>query len=229
MRVAGPRALTLSLLVAGMGLLAACGGHDSKSSAAPGSPKNPLVANAESPQEARGSKDAGRKNEAGRTSETGRSSDGARSKGSKKSTGPAGATRGSGKGPGYKDLVDSQQRKPQSRFTPCNLVTKAQARAIVGAPVRDPLEAPQGPTCIYRTAKGKGFITVAVQSVSFKKLRPRLHQPRRIKVSTRTAYCGQYGQAMLYVPLSRGRVLSVAGPCPVARQFAAAAVQRVKG
>jgi hypothetical protein len=169
------RALTLSVLVAGMGLLAACGGNDEKASTAPGSPKNPLVAQSDSSQDAGGSKDAGRNNEAGRTR------DSSRKGGSTKSTGPAGATKGPGKGPGYKDLVDKQQRKPQSRFTPCNLVTKAQARAIVGAPVRDPLEAPQGPTCIYRTTKGKGFVTVAVQSVSFKKLKPRLHQSRRIR------------------------------------------------
>jgi hypothetical protein len=217
------RALTLSVLVAGAGLLTACGGHDEKSSAAPGSPKNPLVAQSDSSQNAGHSKDAGRNNEADRT--RGNTRNGR----SKKSTGPADASRGTGKRPGYKDLVDGQGRKPQSRFTPCNLVSKAQARAFVGAPVRDPLEAPQGPTCIYRTTKGKGFVTVAVQSVSFKKLKPRLRQARRITVSRRTAYCGQYGQAMLYVPLSRGRVLSVAGPCPVARQFAAAAVQRVKG
>jgi hypothetical protein len=217
------RALTLSVLVAAAGLLTACGGHDEKSSAAPGSPKNPLVAQSDSTQDAGRSKDAGRKNEAGRTG------GGTRNGGSEKSTGPAGASRGTGTGPGYKDLVDRQQRKPQRRFTPCNLVTKSQARAIVGAPVRDPLEAPQGPTCIYRTTKGKGFVTVAVQSLSFKKLKPRLRQSRRVTVSRRTAYCGQYGQAMLYVPLSGGRVLSVAGPCPVARRFAAAAVQRVKG
>ena len=31
----------------------------------------------------------------------------------------------------------------------------AQARAIVGAPVQEPLEAPQGPTCIYRTPRGE--------------------------------------------------------------------------
>jgi hypothetical protein len=219
----GVRALTLAVLVVGIALLVACGGNDSKPKAK-GSPENPLVAKTDSPKEAGRSNEAGRPNKPGRSNKSGRST-----KGSTGSSGRPGADQDAQKRPGYKGLVDDQTSRPRSRFTPCNLVTKAQARAIVGAPVRDPLEAPQGPTCIYRAAKGKGFITVAVQSVNFKKLRPQLRQSRRIEISKRPAYCGQYGQAMLYMPLSRGRVLSVAGPCPVARRFAAAAVQRVKG
>jgi hypothetical protein len=63
--------------------------------------------------------------------------------------------------------------------------------------------------------------------VNFKRIKPRLQQVRTVDASGRTAYCGQLGQAMLYVPLSRGRVLSVAGPCDVAQRFAATAVRRI--
>ena len=87
-------------------------------SSPPGSPDNPLVA-----QESVGST-SGRNNEAS----------------------PA-APKAAAK-PGYQSLVERQGSKPRSRFTPCNLVTKAQAQAIVGAPIHDPLEAPKGPTCI---------------------------------------------------------------------------------
>ena len=92
--------------------------------------------------------------------------------------------------PGYQSLVERQGRKPRSRFTPCNLVTKAQAQAIVGAPIRDPLEAPKGPTCIYRTQDGKSFITVAVQSLDFSELKRNIHKRQQVNVSDRSAFCG---------------------------------------
>jgi hypothetical protein len=106
-------------------------------------------------------------------------------------------------------------------------VTKAQAGAIVGAPLQDPLEAPQGPTCIYRSRDGKRFVTLAVQPVAFSKLKRQMHQRRQVAVSNKTAFCGMLGQPILYVPLSGSRVLSVAAPCQVARKFAARAVQRL--
>jgi hypothetical protein len=217
--VTGVRALVVGLVALGLVPLAGCGGDDSTAGSAPGSPDNPLVA-----RTTESASTVGRSNEA--------ASPAHRTKGSQGSGGSGGSAApdgGAATKPGYEQLVERQSSKPQSSFTPCNLVTRSQARAYVGAPVREPLEAAQGPTCIYQAERGKGFVTLAVQSVDFRKLKPRLQQPRRISVSERTAYCGQYGQAMLYVPLSRGRVLTVAGPCPVARQFAAAAVQRLKG
>ena len=106
-------------------------------------------------------------------------------------------------------------------------MTKAQAGAIVGAPLQDPLEAPQGPTCIYRSQDGKRFVTLAVQSVPFSKLKHQMHKRQQVAVSNKTAFCGMLGQPILYVPLSGSRVLSVAAPCQVARKFAARAVLRL--
>jgi hypothetical protein len=126
--------------------------------------------------------------------------------------------------PGYEKLLERQTSKPQSRFTPCNLVSKAQARAILGAAIQDPLEAPQGPTCIYRTRDGKAFITLAVQPLRFSKLKAQLADRRAVTIASRTAYCGRYGQPMLYLPLSSGRVLSVAARCAVAKKFATTAL-----
>lgn len=130
--------------------------------------------------------------------------------------------------PDYQKLLQRQQARPTRRFTPCNLVTRLQAEGIVGAPIRPLLEAPQGPTCIYRAAKGKGLVTVAVQDVEFRKLAGRVQQATKVKLAGRTGTCGQSGQPTLYLPLSGGRVLTVgSAPCDVAKRFASQAVKHL--
>jgi hypothetical protein len=217
------------LLVLMACLLGACGG-DEKAKAPPGSAENPLVAKAEPDassgqlNESAGKQGGGSGSGSGSDSSSGSDSTGRGGGGQSGGSSSTGAPSGR---PGYQDLVKGQSAKPKSAFTPCNLVTKAQASDIVGKPIKDPLEAPQGPTCIYQPASGKTFITVAVQAVEFGKLKRHLGQPTRFTVAKRTAYCGQYGKAVLYVPLSKGRVLSITGPCKVAKQFASAAVRRL--
>jgi hypothetical protein len=129
--------------------------------------------------------------------------------------------------PGYETLVSRQSHRPRTRFSPCNLVTEREAQAIVGAPVQDPIEAAQGPTCIYRSKDGKSFVTLAVQSLDVDALKPRLRLRRRVDVAGRTAYCGTYGQPVLYVELSHRRVLSVTGQCTIATRFARTAVRQL--
>ena len=203
----GVRSLGLIALVLMTALLTACGGQ-STPKPPPGSPQNPLVA--QTPQD---SATAGRLNEAAPAVKGGAGAEGTKPKADAQ--------------PGYQKLVERQGSKPRSRFTPCNLVTKAQAGAIVGAPLQDPLEAPQGPTCIYRSQDGKRFVTLAVQSVAFSKLKRQMHKRQQVAVSDKTAFCGMLGQPILYMPLSGRRVLSVAAPCQVARKFAARAVLRL--
>lgn len=203
----GVRSLGLIALVLMTALLTACGGQ-STPKPPPGSPQNPLVA--QTPQD---SATAGRLNEAAPAAKGGAGAEGTKPKADAQ--------------PGYQKLVERQGSKPRSRFTPCNLVTKAQAGAIVGAPLQDPLEAPQGPTCIYRSQDGKRFVTLAVQSVAFSKLKRQMHKRQQVAVSDKTAFCGMLGQPILYMPLSGRRVLSVAAPCQVARKFAARAVLRL--
>jgi hypothetical protein len=130
---------------------------------------------------------------------------------------------------GYQQLVEQQSRNPQRRFTPCSLVTKAQARAIVGTTIKTPLEAAQGPTCIYRSTPSAGYITVAVQNVSYSTLARGLRGRHRVTVGTRTAVCGSRGRPTVLVALSGGRTLDIAAPCELARQFAVKAVQRLRG
>jgi len=110
---------------------------------------------------------------------------------------------------------------------PCTLVSREQASAILGERIAKPSEAVQGPTCIYRGHKS--FVTVAVQTLDFDKLKPKLGLRQRFALNDKVAYCGNYGQQMLYVPLSQGRVLSVAAPCPRAKRFAALAVRALNG
>jgi hypothetical protein len=199
MRQHAPRLLGLLALVSAGITLTACGGS-SKPPAAAGSPEKPLVAE----QDRLGSAN---------TTNGGRNE---------------GAASPSQVKPGYESLVRKQSSHPRSRFTPCNLVSAAQARAIIGSPMLDPIEAPQGPTCIYRSRDGKSFVTLGVQALDFqKKVKPRLKLSHRVAVGSRTAYCGTYGQPMLYLPLSGGRVLSIAGHCAMAKQFAIKAVRQL--
>jgi hypothetical protein len=185
------------LVLAALGGIAiGCGGDESASSAAPGTPGNPLVA-----EHSELAASGARSNESG-------------------SAGP-------GPQPGYEDLVDAQSSTPRSSFTPCNLVGAARAREIVGTALEPPLEAPQGPTCIYRSRDGKHFVTLAVQPLDFAAIKRDMRGRRHVAVADRSGYCGVHGQPVLYVPISGGRVLSVAGPCGLAREFAASAVERL--
>lgn len=177
--------------------LSACGGGSP--APAPGSPERPLVAQAQPAP-------TGRSNEASQV---------------------PGSRAGQAARPGYKTLLKNQSRHPRTRFTPCNLVTRQQARKIIGAPMREPLEALQGPTCIYRSRDGKSFTAVAVQPVDIGTLKSHLRLRQRVSVSSRTGVCGTLGQPVLYVPLARGQVLSVTGHCGIAARFARTAVRQL--
>jgi hypothetical protein len=179
------RRLCLVLLAVAATFLGACGGDDEpRTSAAPGTPENPLVAQ------------------------------------------PTGDARGS-ETPSYESLLDSQTQKPRSSFTPCNLVPRAKAGAIMGADLKEPLEAPQGPTCIYQTRSGSEMVTVSVQALDFEGVRSQLRRAQPVSVDGQTAWCGQHGQPMLYMPLAQGEVLAVAGQCAIAKRFAASALPRL--
>jgi len=135
---------------------------------------------------------------------------------------------GGGK-PDFRSLVDRQSDDPAQRDSPCAFVTRRQAQEIVGSSLLDPVEAPQGPTCIYRDRSGKTFVTVALQDVGFGALRDDVHRLRRVSVADRRAYCGVYGSPMLFLPLDAGRVLSVTAHCEVAMRFARSAARRLDG
>jgi hypothetical protein len=225
------RRLCLIALALSIVLLTACGGDQSAQNA-PGSPENPLqglpnpaptrvpptseaairrgakvvaIPSAQSPPSIiREQKRVQARNERARekrAAKGGRSSGHAATAGSRRQVAPA----------------------PSAR-RPCSLVTRTQARAIIGAAILEPLEAPQGPTCIYQTPTGKPYITLTVQRASYARLQEQVRRRHSIAVADRRGVCGSYGRPMLYVPVGGGRVLSVAAPCAIASRFAARAI-----
>jgi hypothetical protein len=192
-----PRRAILGLVLSTTVAAAVAGCGDSPSP--PGSPDNPLQAR---PSDA----NAGRSNEA------------AAAPGSRDATAK----------PAYEVLVERQSRAPRSRFTPCNLVTRAEAGAILGGPIAEPVEAPQGPTCIYRSDNARAaFVTVAVQKLALDRARRQVRDRHEVRVGGRRALCGTHGQPVLYLKMSRGRVLNVTAPCDVATRFARKAAPRL--
>jgi hypothetical protein len=129
---------------------------------------------------------------------------------------------------GYEKLVEQQARKPQHRFTPCGLVSRAQASAILGAKVAIPTEAPQGPRCIYRANRSRGLVTVTVVDGTLKAATHGQQRRSAITVAGRTGVCGTLGHTELSIAVSGGRVLSIAAPCGIAKQFAAKAIPQLK-
>jgi hypothetical protein len=192
--------LTLAMIVASCALgFGACGGSEAKP--APGTPTNPLTATRPDP---------------GST---------ATAPGAAKV--PSGEPSSAAAAPNYEALLERQKAKPQERFTPCNLVTRSEAEDIIGKRMQAPFEAQQGPTCIYRPHSGSELVGLTVQQTDFDTIKRQIEDLRRADVSGRKAYCGTYGQPMLYLPLSDGRLLSVNAKCNVARGFATKALRHL--
>jgi hypothetical protein len=112
---------------------------------------------------------------------------------------------------------------------PCSLVSRAQAQTILGKPVGRPVDAPQGPTCIYTPQGAKSLVTVAVIATNFSTIQPQAHLRDRmsVTVSGRAAYCGVAGAPTMIVPLTPGRFLTVTAPCPIAASFATKALSHI--
>jgi hypothetical protein len=125
--------------------------------------------------------------------------------------------------PGHADSGD----EAKVGKNPCALVPKAEAQTILGGPISTPVEAPLGPTCIYTATGPKRTVTVSVEGVDFKKIKPHIHMRARFAVGGRPAYCGIYGQSATFVPLAGGGVLNVTAPCAIGRRFAEQAMARL--
>jgi hypothetical protein len=116
---------------------------------------------------------------------------------------------------------------PPTQFNPCTLVSVAEAQTIVGSELTGRIEAPLGPTCIYKLSSSKPGITVTVESLSLSQVTRNMARPKTLIVGSRRAYCGRLGAEMLFAPLAKGRVLNVTAPCAIARRFAALALTRL--
>jgi hypothetical protein len=116
-------------------------------------------------------------------------------------------------------------------LNPCTLVSRAQAQAILGKPVGEPVNAPQGPTCIYKPQGAARTVTLAVESLHFSTVKPQsqLRDRMSVTVSGHTAYCGVAGDPTMILLLPAGRFLDVTAPCPLAAAFAAKALAHLPG
>jgi hypothetical protein len=114
-------------------------------------------------------------------------------------------------------------------INPCTLVTRAQAQAILGKPIGQPVSAPQGPTCIYKARGTTRVITLAVESLKFSTVAPQsqLRDRLSVTVSGHRAYCGVASGPTMILPLPAGRFLQITAPCPIAATFAARALPHI--
>jgi hypothetical protein len=123
---------------------------------------------------------------------------------------------------------DDSNSVSTTHLNPCTLVSLSEAAAITGGPIAGRVEAPLGPTCIYKRADSKADITLAVEPTSFARITHGMTKPTRVLVEGRGAYCGKLGVQMLFVPLPDGTVLNVTAPCAIAQRFAATALGRLR-
>jgi hypothetical protein len=119
---------------------------------------------------------------------------------------------------------DESSTGAKGPLNPCTLVSRSEAQSIAGAPLKAAIEAPLGPTCIYRFSHPKADITLAVESANISQLTRQMAKRQQVMVASRRGYCGRLGNEMLFVQISTGRVLNVTAPCAVAQRLAAIAV-----
>jgi hypothetical protein len=124
-----------------------------------------------------------------------------------------------------RDVAASSPASQQ--LNPCTLVSLTEAQSFTGGAVIGRVEAPLGPTCIYRAGK-KSEITLAVESMNSTQVTHHMARRQAVSVAGRQGYCGHLGTQQLLVPLSGGQTLAVSAPCAVARQFASAALSRLQ-
>src|SRR5207237_6969656 len=96
------------------------------------------------------------------------------------------ASRARGVEAGPSDEFNATGAKP---INPCALVTRSEARAIVGRPIVKAWRAPQGPTCIYQVRGAKNYITLALQRGKRAAVRKHARTLSRRTVRGHTSYC----------------------------------------
>jgi hypothetical protein len=224
------RHLCLISLALSIVLLSACGGGQP---APPGSPENPLQALPNpAPTRVPPTSEAAIKRDASKVAERARVASPrsiVREQKRVQAKNSRARRQRSRRAGGHAATAGARRQKAQasSAERPCSLVTKAQARAIIGAAILEPLQAPQGPTCIYQTKTGKPYVTLTVQTTSYERLQEQVRRSRSVGVAKRRGVCGSYGRPVLYLPISGGRVLSIGAACDMASRFAAAAIRHL--
>ncbi len=123
---------------------------------------------------------------------------------------------------------DDQNTTTPTQFNPCALVTLGEARSITHQRITQRIEAPLGPTCIYKASGSKRYVTLAVELVRLSQVTHAAQKRTQVNVKGLPGYCVRLGTPMLFVQLSGRRLLNVTAPCGVARRLAAVAVGRLE-
>jgi len=125
---------------------------------------------------------------------------------------------------GPNDEFNATGAKP---VNPCKLVTRADARAIVGRPIVRAWQAPQGPTCIYQVRGAKSYITLALQKTNFAAVKKHARTLSQATVRGRATSCLKLGTTMTVARLSGGREIQITASCPIGKRFASRALTRL--
>jgi hypothetical protein len=107
---------------------------------------------------------------------------------------------------------------------PCLLVTRSQAREILGGKVKM-AERLQGPTCVY-SANGRE-VSMIVEDVSMKALVAGARKSQNVTAAGHHGYCLQYETSSVVFAVGGGRVLQVTGACQAGVRFATLAIPNV--
>lgn len=119
------------------------------------------------------------------------------------------------------DEVSASGSKP---IPACELVTKPEAEAILGAGVAV-AEKPLGPTCLY---SGSGRqVTLVVEKTPLQALRHGARSATKVTADGRQGYCLRYETTAVAFAVGEGRILHITGPCPAGVRFAAKALPRI--
>ncbi|HVX33822.1 MAG TPA: hypothetical protein VHA80_11840 [Solirubrobacterales bacterium] len=119
------------------------------------------------------------------------------------------------------DEVSATGAKP---VRPCALVRRAQAENILGGKVKI-AEHLQGPTCVF---SGSGReVTLVVMEARLKPIVAAARDAKPLTLAGHRAWCLRYETTSVVAAVGKGRVLQVAGACPAAARFAAAALRRI--
>jgi hypothetical protein len=125
---------------------------------------------------------------------------------------------------GPNDEFNASGAKP---VNPCKLVTRAEARAIVGRPIVRAWQAPQGPTCIYQVRGAKSYVTLALQKTNFAAVRKHARTLSHGTVRGRPTSCLKLGTTMTVTRLSGGREIQITASCAIGKRFASKALTRL--
>lgn len=114
--------------------------------------------------------------------------------------------------------------KPPLVPHPCSLVTTAEAQAALGGQLDQPVEAPQGPTCIFKLTSGTIAATIAVENAPLARFIDRMKGSKSLVIAKHLTYCGILGSPTLVSEVGANSLLVVSAPCSVAQKLAADAL-----